>query len=66
MNILSQICAKTSSYSKSKIEDIFYENIKTIKTQNNIDIDMKNNKKAIIVGNGNSVLNNIDKIKKFY
>ena len=65
LNILSQISSKDLlSYSKSKIEDIFYENIKTIKTQNNIDIDIKNNKKAIIVGNGNSVLNNIDKIKK--
>ena len=64
LNILSQISAKDLlSYSKSKIENIFYENIKTANSQSNLKINIKDNKKAIIVGNGNSILNDIKKIK---
>lgn len=65
LNILSQISGKDLlSYSKSKIVDIFYENIKTIRYQKNIGINIKENKKAIIIGNGSSVLDNIDEIKR--
>ena len=52
------------SFSKSKINEIFYESYSELVNNKKANLNKIKGDKVIILGNGNSVLKNLDKIKK--
>ena len=51
------------SFSKSKINEIFYESYSELVNNKKANLNKIKGDKVIILGNGNSVLKNLDKIK---
>ena len=65
LEILNKLSSKDLlSFSKSKINDIFFEDQQSIKNLKNNKLPKIKNKKVLIVGNGLSVLDNTIQLKK--
>ena len=63
LKLLEHLSKELLSFSKSKINEIFYESYSELVNNKKANLNKIKGDKVIILGNGNSVLKNLDKIK---